>query len=92
MNDGGPLVFEQSGQPYPFEELAKYTLPRKRDRFTRDMLLAYLAAFGLAPLSDSFYAASSQTPAVVLERMSRWHAPAEYTLEQVVAGIPWRRS
>jgi hypothetical protein len=54
MNDGGPLVFEQSGQPYPFEELAKYTLPRKRDRFTRDMLLAYLAAFGLAPLSDSF--------------------------------------
>jgi hypothetical protein len=93
MNDGGRWVFNQSGEPYPFEEVAKYTLPRKRDRFTREMLIDYLAQFGLAPLSDAFYSVSGDRRAVVLERTSRWNnPPPEFTLEQVVAGVPWRQS
>lgn len=93
MNDGGRWVFETSGQPYPFEQLASYSLPRKRDRFTRDMLLEYVSHFGLSPLSDSFYPVSSGQPAVVLQRANRWDkAPPEFTLEQVVAGMPWHQS
>lgn len=33
-NDGGKWVFQQSGIPYSFEEVAKYDERRKRDRFT----------------------------------------------------------
>jgi len=91
--DGDRWAFDQSGEPFAFERLDRYTLARKRDRFTREMLIAYLAEFGLAPFSDSFYTASEVTPAVVLERIGRWtNPPPEFTLEQVLAGIPWRRT
>lgn len=91
-NDGGRWVFEQSGEPFPFEDTARYVLRRKRDRFNREILAAYLAHFDLRPLDDDFYVASHQTPAVVLERLTRGeNRPREFTLAQVVAGEPWQR-
>lgn len=92
-NDGGRWVFEESGTQFPFENTDSYQLPRKRDRFTRTLLEAYLDQFGLVPLSDDFYQVGSDAPAIMLERSdSRWaQSPPEYTLEQVLAGVPWQR-
>ena len=46
-SDGGQWTFDESGEPYGFEDLATYSTFRKRDRFTREMLERYLAAFAL---------------------------------------------
>ncbi len=62
MNDGGCWIFEVSGEPYPFEELDKYELRRKRDRFTREMLTRYLEHFSLRPFEDEFYAVDLEHP------------------------------
>jgi hypothetical protein len=92
MNDGGRWCFEQSGVPYPFEEQSAYSRQRKRDRFTRDMLERYLREFGINPFVDEFYTVSRSRPAVMLERISRYpNIPPEFTLEEVSAGVPWRR-
>jgi hypothetical protein len=91
-NDGGRWVFSQSGAPYPFEELGAYERPRKRDRFTRDLLERYLREFAITPFVDEFYSVSRSCPAVMLERRSRWQdIPPEFTLQELVAGAPWRR-
>jgi hypothetical protein len=90
-NDGGKWVFEESGDRYPFELTDRYQLPRKRDRFTPDMLRQYLAHFGIDLLSDDFMHIDYTTPAVRLQQITKvWHSP-EFTLEEVVAGKPWQR-
>jgi hypothetical protein len=92
-NDGGRWVFEESGPRYPFEKPGQYQLPRKRDRFTRELLVEYLRQFGLAPLADAFYDVSATRPAVLLESQRRWHhLPPEFTLEEAAAGLPWKRA
>lgn len=84
--DGGRWVFEQSGAPYPFELTDAYTRPRKRDRFTQELLGSYLDHFGLAPFADEFYQPTPANPAVVLERVSGWtKIPEEFTIEQALA-------
>ncbi|NTW29642.1 MAG: hypothetical protein HGA39_09830 [Coriobacteriia bacterium] len=92
MNDGGRWIFEESGLPFPFEQTEHYSSLRKRDRFTREMLCDYLGNFGLTPFDDAFYEISEANPAVLLENRSRWERPTpEFTLEQVVLGLPWKR-
>jgi hypothetical protein len=92
MNDGGRWIFEAAGEPFPFEDLAAYRRPRKRERFTTDMLVRYLEALGARPFADEFYAASAARPAIVLDRRTRWpKPPPEYSLAEVIAGAPWRR-
>jgi hypothetical protein len=54
-NDGGRWVFDQSGEPFPFERLEQYQARRVRDRFTFDMLREYLRHLGLSPFEESFY-------------------------------------
>jgi hypothetical protein len=93
VKDGRRWVFEQSGVPFPFERVEQYAMPRKRDRFTADLLIQYLSHFGLAPLSDSFYSLTASEPATILERSQRWATvPPEFTLPEVIAGLPWRRA
>ena len=90
-NDGGRWRFEQSGEPFPFEDTPRYLLPKKRERFDRDMLAQYLQHFNLEPLDDGFYTPSSRTPAILLERTTRWqHPPPEFTLREVIDGVPWK--
>jgi hypothetical protein len=67
-NDGGRWTFGQTGEPFAFEDLAAYERPRKRDRFTCEMLQGYLAHFGVEPFGDAFYVVSPESPAVLLER------------------------
>jgi hypothetical protein len=52
-NDGGRWVFEQSGEPFPFENLEQYQVRRMRDRFTFEMLKDYLRHLELAPMVAS---------------------------------------
>lgn len=86
MNDGGRWTFEESGERYPFEKPAFYMLPRKRDRFTRELLAEYLAHFGLEPFSDSFYQVVPAHPAVLLENTARWpRRVPEFTLDEARA-------
>jgi len=48
--------------------------------------------FEINPFVDEFYAVSRGRPAVMLERTPRWEdIPPEFTLEEVSAGVPWRR-
>jgi hypothetical protein len=46
-NDGGRWVFETSGDALPFEDKAAYNEPRKADRFSPALLLAYLSKLGV---------------------------------------------
>ena len=90
-NDGDRWRFEQFGEPFPFEETQRYLLSRKRERFDHEMLARYLRHFQLEPLDDSFYTPSSLTPAILLERTTRWqHPPPEFTLREVLDGAPWK--
>jgi hypothetical protein len=85
-------VFEESGERFPFEEVDRYTLRRKRDRFTPDMLRRYLNHFGIELFRDDFLRVDPTTPAVRLQQVTNIQSSPEFTLEQVVAGAPWRRS
>jgi hypothetical protein len=82
-NDGGRWVFDQAGEPFPFEKLEQYQAPRVRDRFTFDMLKDYLRHLGLSPFEEDFYLPAS-APAWLMERkgpVSPTHK--EYPLAQV---------
>jgi hypothetical protein len=54
-NDGGHWVFDQFGEPFPFEKPEQYQARRVRDRFTFDMLKEYLHHLGLSPFTEDFY-------------------------------------
>lgn len=90
-NDGGRWVFEEAGERYPFEQVERYAAPRKRDRFTPDMLRDYLQHFHVELFNDDFMRVDAAAPAVRLQQVTNVHSTPEFTLEQVVAGIPWQR-
>jgi hypothetical protein len=90
VNEGRGWTFEESGERFPFERSDQYDKRRKRDRFTRDMLRDYLREFGIALFSDDFFLVDSATPAVSLQQRTRLSSCPEFTLEQVIAGVPWQ--
>ncbi len=45
----GRWSWHESGEPFAFEKVDRYSARRKRDRFDRELLLEYLAAFGIWP-------------------------------------------
>jgi len=91
-NDGGRWTFDESGERYPFEQIERYGARRKRERFTREMLRDYLRHFGVELFADEFLCIDAATPAIRLQQVTNvFHTP-EFTLEQVVAGVPWQQS
>lgn len=89
-NDGGRWGFLNSGEPFPFERLESYKIKKVRDRFTQPMLDGYLREFGIRAFEDDFFDVSAARPAIRLQQVTNvWHA-AEFTLEEVVEGKPWR--
>jgi hypothetical protein len=90
-NDGGRWVFLEAGDRFPFERVEAYTLKRKRDRFTRDMLIDYLRHFQVDAFSEDFYLVSAQSPAIKLQQCTNLVQCPEYSLEEVATGVPWRR-
>jgi hypothetical protein len=81
-NDGGRWVFDESGEPFPFERLERYQERRVRDRFTFEMLKEYLRHLGLSPFEEDFYLPEG-APAWLVERTGPvLPIQKEYTLEQ----------
>ena len=81
-NDGGRWVFDQTGEPFPFEKLEQYQARRVRDRFTFDMLKEYLRHLGLSPFEEDFYLPQG-APAWLVEKSGTFvPAQTEYTLAQ----------
>ena len=75
-NDGGRWVFDQSGEPFPFEKLEQYQARRVRDRFTFDMLKDYLRHLGLSPFEEDFYLPEG-APAWLVERKGSVSPPPQ---------------
>jgi hypothetical protein len=91
VNDGGRWTFDSSGKPFEFEQLDAYTRKRVRDRFTKDMLDEYLGTFGIRAFDDDFFDVSSIHPAILLQQTTNGSSTPEFSLEEVVAGQPWKK-
>ncbi|WP_257459474.1 hypothetical protein [Archangium lipolyticum] len=82
LNDGGRWVFDQFGEPFPFEKLDRYQARKVRDRFTFDMLEEYLHHLGLSPFQEDFYLPQRSQAWLVEKTGSFVSAQKEYTLAQ----------
>jgi len=54
-NDGGRWTFDQSGSPYPFEDVSRYGVRRIADRFRREDLLQCLEHLSLRPFDSKWF-------------------------------------
>jgi hypothetical protein len=84
-NDGGRWVFEQEGEPFPFEKLEQYQARRVRDRFTFEMLKDYLHHLGLSPFEEDFYMPPGSRAWLVQKTGPLAPGHREYTLEEARA-------
>ncbi|MFL5349254.1 MAG: hypothetical protein ACJ8AT_31020 [Hyalangium sp.] len=84
-NDGGRWVFEQSGEPFPFEQVEQYQARRLRDRFTFEMLKDYLRHLGLAPFEEDFYMPPGSCAWLIQKTGPFGTIMQEYTLEEARA-------
>ncbi|WP_224364374.1 hypothetical protein [Hyalangium versicolor] len=84
-NDGGRWVFEQSGEPFPFEQVEKYQARRLRDRFTFEMLKDYLRHLGLASFEEDFYLPPGSCSWLIQKTGPFTTAGREYSLEEARA-------
>jgi hypothetical protein len=84
-NDGGRWVFDQSGEPFPFEQVEQYQARKVKDRFTFEMIKDYLRHLGLSPFEEDFYMPPG-TRAWLIQKTGPF-APShkEYTLEEARA-------
>lgn len=83
-NDGGSWVFETSGDPFSFEDLKRYSLRRKRDRFPPDLLWEYLREMGIPRISDDDLLFSGVCKGGILAR-PEIDGARHLTLDQAVA-------
>lgn len=54
----GRWSWHESGEPLVFEQVDRYSARRKRDRLDRELLLEYLAAFGIWPDDPATFGAA----------------------------------
>jgi len=67
-DSGKSWEFESCGKPLPFEDVKRYSVKSKRDRFTRALLIEYLRKLGARPFEESFYRVDASNPALVIEQ------------------------
>ncbi|HYF08275.1 MAG TPA: hypothetical protein VD970_11685 [Acetobacteraceae bacterium] len=91
LNDGGRWDFSESGERFGFERVDAYGLRRKRERFTRAMLLDHLREFGIPGLNDALFQVTPERPAILFHDPSREGRLPSYTLDEVKRGVPWQR-
>ena len=89
-NDGGRWVFETTGAALSFEDVTRFQSRRKRDRFDRNLLLRYLANFGIDSLDDSLLAPALDQGGVLIS-LPYWDHVRSFSLDQVKAGEPWQK-
>jgi hypothetical protein len=68
VKENGGWKFDQYGEPFPFEDVSRYQLLTKRDRFDGQLLREYLKAMGLFPFDPSFFPVSDSDPGILVER------------------------
>jgi len=86
-NDGGQWVFDQSGEPFPFEKVEQYQARRVRDRFTFEMLKDYLHHLGLSPFEEGFYLPQGAPGWLVEKTGPVFPTHEDFTLEQARAEV-----
>jgi hypothetical protein len=86
-NDGGRWVFDQSGEPFPFEKVEQYQSRKVRDRFTFEMLKDYLRHLGLYPFEEDFYMPEGAPAWLVQTTGAFTPKQRDYTLEEVRAEV-----
>jgi hypothetical protein len=84
-NDGGRWVFDQSGEPFPFEQVEQYQARRVRDRFTFELLKDYLRHLGLSPFEEDFYLPPGSRAWLIQKTGPFATVGQEYTLEEARA-------
>jgi hypothetical protein len=84
-SDGGHWVFDQSGEPFPFEQVEQYRARRVRERFTFEMLKDYLRHLGLSPFEEDFYMPPGSRAWLVQKTGPSTTVGREYTLEEARA-------
>jgi len=83
IHDGYKWDFETGGEPLPFEDTERYKAHRKTDRFTPEMLDAYLKELGIDGFSEDFYFATDDEPAKLVSIGGNLpHTMKEYSLEE----------
>lgn len=55
------------------------------------MLRDYARHLGVELFADEFLRVDAAAPAILLQQATNVHSTPEFTLEQVVAGVPWQR-
>jgi hypothetical protein len=73
-DDGGTWRFDQSGEPFPFEDEQAYTRPLIGDRFTPELLERYLEQLGI-PAGDRLGGAVDTALAVDNPTLRRLRRP-----------------
>ncbi len=76
-NDGGKWKFGATGEPFAFEDVARYERRSVKDRFTTEMLFTYLSAMKINMVDKDWYEVSADNPAVLLKRVGQF--PVAYT-------------
>jgi hypothetical protein len=84
-DDGGHWVFDECGEPFPFEKVEQYRQRRVRDRFTFDMLREYLQHLGLSAFEESFYLPEGTSAWLVEKTGPVISTQEEFTLAQARA-------
>jgi len=80
-NDGGRWVFEQFGEPYAFEDVARYQSKKVADRFPPELIERYTRELvGVCPFSDAAYmnGPSQIVRGVLVEKVGRLPASLRY--------------
>lgn len=85
VNDGGSWVFDQSGEPFPFERVANYLRRKITERFSFEDLRDYAGALGLRPFDEDFYHATEGR--LVELTGKKPSGMVEMTLDQARAGF-----
>jgi hypothetical protein len=89
--DSGRWQFETSGTVQPFEDVDAYSAHRIRDRFSRPMLLEYLAALGIDADEPGFYREAvlvqEDTRDWKLKRRDRWRASLDEARRERLATL-----
>jgi hypothetical protein len=90
-NDGGNWKFDQIGTPYTFEDPALYRKKKIRDRFTPEVLKAYLEKLGIHAFDSDWYLPPNNTAATLITRTPTGiQQYAEYSLGKILES--WRRA
>ena len=86
--DGSRWAWVTSGEPFPFEEVQRYDLPRIPARLDRALLKEYVEQFGFRAFDEAHLLTEG---AILLDRLTPTRHTEEYNLDEVVAGKPWIR-